>query len=346
MGLKGRRLKTEKRKEQSMKSFAYYKATSVPQAISLLARHQEKGAILAGGSDLFGIMKDRLEGPNFKMPQHLIDIKQIKELNYIKDQKSGLKIGATTTISEIISADLIRARYPLLAQASSQVGVTQIRNVGTVAGNLCQRPRCWYFRRNLFNDCLRKGGSTCYALGGENQYHAIIGSSGCCMVYPSDMAPALMALNAKVEIATPKGNKIVPLEQFFVTPRNNILKENILSPQEMMLAVEIPPPAAASKGIYIKFKERQAFDFAIVSVAVNLTIKDNLVLDSRVVFGGIAPFPLRSVQTEAALKGKEVKSCIALACQAAVAGTHPLSNNAYKVEATRGVLEEALSMLA
>ena len=328
-----------------MKSFAYYKATSVPQALALLTKHQDKAAILAGGSDLFGIMKDRIEGPKFKMPQHLIDIKQIKELNYIKDQKGGLKIGATTTISEIISAGLIGARYPLLAQAASQVGVTQIRNVGTLAGNLCQRPRCWYFRRSLFNNCLRKGGNTCYALNGENQYHAITGIRGCCMVYPSDMAPALMALNAKVEIATPKGNKIVPLEKFYIEPGKNILKENVLSPQEILVAVDIPKPVASSKGVYIKFKERQSFDFAIVSAAVNLTLKDKVITDSCVVFGGIAPFPLRSTQTEAALKGKEVKNSITLACQAAVDGMHPLSKNAYKAEATRGVLEEALSLL-
>ena len=329
-----------------MKSFAYYKATSVPQAISLLTKHQEKAAILAGGSDLFGIMKDRIEGPKFKMAQHLIDIKPIKELTYIKDLKDVLKIGATTTISEIIAASLVGARYPLLAQAASQVGVTQIRNVGTLAGNLCQRPRCWYFRRNLFNNCRRKGGNTCYALGGENQYHAITGIKGCCMVYPSDMAPALMALNAKVEIATPKGNKMISLEQFYVEPGKNVLRENILSHQEMLVAVEIPKPAPASKGIFIKFRERQSFDFAIVSVAVNLTLKDKVVTDSRVVFGGIAPYPLRSTQTEAVLKGKEVKNSITLACQAAVDGMHPLSKNGYKVEATKGVLEEALNLLA
>ena len=328
-----------------MKSFAYYKATSVPQAISLLTKYQDKAAILAGGSDLFGIMKDRLEGPKFKMPQHLIDIKPIKELTYIRDQKGGLKIGAATTIDEVISTELVHSRYPLLAQAAAQVGVTQIRNVGTVAGNLCQRPRCWYFRGGLFNNCRRKGGNTCYALSGENQYHAIIGSRGCCMVYPSDLAPALMALKAGVEIAGPKGNRTIPLEKFYVEPGQNILRENVLSPQEMVVALEIPKPAAAGKGTYLKFKERQSFDFAVVSVAVNLTLKDNLVSDSRVVFGGIAPFPWRSTQTEAVLKGKEVKSCIVQACQTAVAGTTPLGKNAYKVEATKGVLEEALSQL-
>lgn len=329
-----------------MKAFTYYKVTTVPQAISLLAKHQDKAAILAGGSDLFGIMKDRLEGPKFKMPEHVVDIKEIKDLGYIKDQKGGLKIGASTTLSEIASSSLIGDRYPLLAQAASQVGVPQIRNVGTLAGNLCQRPRCWYFRRSLFNDCLRKGGSSCYALGGENQYHAVIGISRCCMVYPSDMAPALIALNASVEIATAKGNKMVPLEQFYVGPGKNVLRENILSPQEMVVAVEIPRPAAANKGVYLKIKERQAFDFAIVSVAVSLNLKNNTVADSRVVFGGIAPTPFRNARAESVLKGKGVRESISQACRAAVEGAHPLSKNGYKVDATRGVLEEALSLLA
>jgi len=328
-----------------MKPFEFYKVTSVAQVISLLTKHLEKAAILAGGSDLLGIMKDRLEGPKLKMPQFLIDIKGIKDLNYIKEQKNSLKIGATTTLNEIASSNLIRGKYPLLAQAASQVGVPQIRNVGTLGGNLCQRPRCWYFRRALFKNCLRKGGGNCYAADGENQYHAIVGNSGCCMVYPSDMAPALMALNAQVEIATPKGNRTVPIEQFYVRPEKNVLRENILTPQEMVVALEVPVSAGANKGVYLKLKERQAFDFAVTSVAINLSLKNKIVADSRVVFGGIAPFPLRSAKTESVLKGKEVKECISAACRAAVDGAQPLSKNGYKVDATRGILEEALSHL-
>jgi xanthine dehydrogenase YagS FAD-binding subunit len=329
-----------------MKPFEYYKVTSVAQAISLLAKHQEKAAILAGGSDLSGMMKDGLEGPKFKMPQHLIDIKEIKDLNTIKEQKGSLKIGATTTLSEIASSSLLRDKYPILVQAAGQVGVPQIRNVGTLAGNLCQRPRCWYFRGKLFKNCLRKGGNDCYAQSGENQYHAIMGAEGCCMVFPSDMAPALMALNAKVEIATPKGNRTIPIEKFYIGPEKSVLRENILSPQEMVVGVEIPTTAAGSKGIFLKVKERQAFDFAVVSVAVNLVLKNNVVSDSRIAFGGIAPFPLRSTKTELALKGKEVKECILPACKAAVDGARALSENGYKVEATKGVLEQALSLLA
>jgi xanthine dehydrogenase YagS FAD-binding subunit len=329
-----------------MKAFEYYKVTSVTQAISLLTKHREKAAILAGGSDLLGMMKDRVEGPKLKTPQFLINVKGIKDLNYIKEQKNGLKIGATTTISEIASSDLIAKKYPLLTQAANHVAVPQIRNVGTLGGNLCQKPRCWYFRGKLFKDCFRKGGNNCYAPGGENQYHAIIGGNNCYMVYPSDMAPALMALNARVEIANPKGNRMVPIEQFYVRPEKNILRENILTPQEMVVAIEIPIPTGTSKGVYLKLKERQAFDFAVTSVAVNLNLKNNIVADSRVVFGGIAPFPLRSTKTESILKGKEVKECISAACKAAVDGALPLSQNGYKVDAAKGILEEALSGLA
>lgn len=328
-----------------MKPFEYVKVTSVAQVMSLLSKHQEKAAILAGGSDLLGIMKDRLEGPKFKMPQSLIDIKGIKDLNYVKEQKGGVKIGATTTLSGIMASSLLRDKYPLLVQAAAQVGVPQIRNVGTVGGNLCQRPRCWYFRRSLFKDCLRKGGDNCFAVDGENQYHAIVGSSGCCMVYPSDLAPALIALNAKVEIAAPKGNRTVPVEQFYVRPEKNVLRETILSPQEMVVAVELPSPAASSKGVYLKMKERQAFDFALVSVAVNLTLKNNVVNDSRIAFGGIAPFPLRSAKAEASLRNKGLKDSIQAACKACVDGADPLKGNAYKVDATRGILEEALNLL-
>ena len=329
-----------------MKPFDYYKVTSVAQAVSLLAKHQQKAAIMAGGSDILAMMKDRVEGPKFKMPNFLIDIKGIKELNYIKEQKTGLKIGAGTPLCDILSSDVVAKKYPLLNQAAGQVGVPQIRNVGTLGGNLCQRPRCWYFRGKLFPDCFRKGGDNCYAPGGENSYHAVIGGANCYMVYPSDLAPALIALNAKVEIASPKGSRMIPLEKFYIGPDKNILRENILGPQELVSAVEIPTPAATSKGVYLKLKERQAFDFAIVSVAVNLSLKGTIVDQARIAFGGLAPFPLKAVKAEAALKGKGLKDAIAAACKAATDGASPLSQNGYKVNAARGILEEALVHLA
>jgi xanthine dehydrogenase YagS FAD-binding subunit len=329
-----------------MKPFDYYKVTTVQQAVDLLAKYQDKASILAGGSDLLGLMKDRLEGPKMKLPQHLIDIKGIKELAYINEQKTGLKIGAATTLTTIISSEIVVAKYPLLAEAVKQVAVPQIRNVGTLGGNLCQRPRCWYFRGKLFSDCFRKGGGNCYAQGGENQYHAIMGGDICAMVYPSDVAPALIALDAKAEIAGPKGRRIVPLERFYVSPEKQIMKETVLSPQEMLTAIEIPAGSQGRKGAYLKLKERQAFDFAIVSVATALVLRGTMVADARVVFGGVAAFPFRSVKAEAALKGKELKNAASLACAACVEGAQPLSKNNYKVDAAKGILEQALTMLS
>ena len=329
-----------------MRGFEYFKVTTVPQAISLLARFQDKASILAGGSDLLGRMKDRLEGPKLHPPQVLIDITRIKEMAYIKEHKNGLKIGATTILSDIASSPLVAARVPLLSQAAGQVAVPQIRNVGTLGGNLCQRPRCWYFRGKLFKDCLRKGGDNCYAPAGENQYHAVFGGEGCSMVCPSDMATALAALNARVEIATPKGNRLIPIEQFYVRPGKNVLKETVLGPSEMVLAVEIPAAVQGSRGTFLKLKEREAFDFAIVSAAVMVVVKSDTVSDARVVLGGVAPFPLRASGAESTLKGKKIGDAVDHACKAAVNGAEPLSNNSYKVKATQGILEKALRSLA
>ncbi len=331
-----------------MKPFDYYQVSTVNQAIALLAKHQEKAAILAGGSDLLGMMKDGIEGAALERPRHLIDIKGIKELSGIRERPAGLRVGAATTLSELVHSEVVEKKYPLLAQAAKQVAVPQIRNVGTVGGNLCQRPRCWYFRGKLFNDCIRKGGGTCYAhaAGAENQYHAIMGGDVCSMVYPSDLAPALMALEAKVEIAGPKGRRTLPLEHFYVPPEKNPLRETALGPHELLVAVEIPAASAGRKGVYLKLRERQAFDFAVLSVAVAVRLQMGKVADSRVVFGGMAPVPLRSHKAEAALKGKSLKDAVAVACAAAVEGAKPLSGNGYKVAVAKGVLEQALTLLA
>ena len=328
-----------------MRGFDYYKATTVAQAISLLTRYQEKAAILAGGSDILTMMKDRLQGPKLRAPQHLIDIKGIKDLNSIREQKSGLRIGATVTLSNIASSPLV-GKFPLLSQAASQVAVSQIRNVGTLGGNLCQRARCWYFRGKLFKNCFHKGGDNCYALAGENQYHAVFPADNCCMICPSDMATALTALHAHVEIASPKGSKLIPIEQLYLRPEKNPLRETVLSSAEMVLSVVIPVPETGSKGIYLKLKEREAFDFAIVSVAAIVTFKGDIVSSARIVLGGVGPAPLRATGAEAALKGKKIRDSIDAACTAAVEGARPLTNNGYKVKAAQGIVEKALNSLA
>jgi xanthine dehydrogenase YagS FAD-binding subunit len=329
-----------------MKGFEYYNVTTKAQALALLAKHQEKGAILAGGSDMLAMMKDRVEGPKMHAPLHVFDIKGIKDLNYIKEQKGGLKIGATTTLSDIASSPLVAAKYPILVQAAEQVAVPQIRNVGTLGGNLCQKPRCWYFRGKLFKDCFRKGGDNCYAPGGENQYHAIFGGEMCHMVCPSDMATALAALNAQVEMAGPKGNRVVPLELFYLKSQKDILKETILGPAEMVTAIEIPAPAPGSRGIFLKLKERNAFDFAIVSVAMVATMKGNIVSEIRAMLGGVAPYPYRAGLVEVIVTGKPIKTGMAAACKFVTRDAKPLSGNGYKVKAVQGIVEEALTLLA
>jgi xanthine dehydrogenase YagS FAD-binding subunit len=324
-----------------MRGFDYYKVTTVTQAISLLTRYQEKAAILAGGSDILTIMKDWLQGPKLRAPQHVLDIKGIKDLNSIREEKDGLRIGATATLSDIASSPLVAGRWGLLSQATGQVAVPQIRNVGTLGGNLCQKPRCWYFRGRLFKDCFRKGGGNCYAAGGENQYHAIFPADNCCKVCPSDMATALTALHARVEVATAKGNKWISMEQFYVRPEKNVLKETVLGPAEIVVAVEIPAPVRGSKGVFLKLKEREAFDFAIVSAAVTVTIENSILLDSRIVLGGVGPVPFRAKVAEAVLKGKRLSDAMEAAPKA-VEGAQPLSNNVYKVKAAKGLVEEAI----
>jgi xanthine dehydrogenase YagS FAD-binding subunit len=292
------------------------------------------------------MMKDPVEGPKLKSPAFLIDIKGIRELAYVREQKEGLRIGAGTTVSELVSSELIARKYPLLHEAAAQIGVPQIRNVATVGGNLCQKTRCWYYRGAAFKECYRKGGGQCYGAAGENRYHAVFGGSRCFMAHPSDLAPALVALDARIEIASAKGNRTVPIEKFYVTPDRNVMAETVLTPQDLVVAVTVPAPAANSKGVYLKLKQRQSFDFALVSVAVNLSVRNGVVDQARVAFGGVAPFPMRSLKTEAALKGKTIDAAIAAACRVCTEGAQPLAQNAYKIDAVAGLLEQALTQIA
>jgi xanthine dehydrogenase YagS FAD-binding subunit len=328
-----------------MKPFELYKVTTVSQALSVLSRYQDKAALLAGGSDILGRLKDRLEGPKLHPAEHLIDLTGIKELKGVTEKKNGLRIGAMTPLSDIAASSLVSGRWELLSRGAGQVAVPQIRNVGTLGGNLCQKPRCWYYRGRLFKDCLRKGGGTCYAPGGENQYHAIFPAENCCMVSPSDMATALTALDARVEIATAKGSRWVPIEQFFMRPEKNALKETVLGPAELVVAVELPLPHRGAKGAFLKLREREAFDFAVVSAAVTLTVDKGVLQDCRVVLGGVAPGPFRAKTAEALLRNKRIGDAVEAATKA-VEGAHPLSSNAYKVKAVTGLLEKAFSSLA
>ena len=318
-------------------NFAYIRARSKQEALDNLA---SQGAYVhAGGTDLLGCARDEV----FEV-EKLVSISRLEELKGITHaDEGGIRIGALTTISEIAASAVIRESYPGLAQAASDVASPQLRNQGTLGGNLCQRPRCWYFRGDFH--CAKKGGDMCYAVEGENRYHAIFGGDPCYIVHPSDTAPMLVALGAEVRISGARGERSMALEDFFVLPDQDLERENVLQQGEIVTEVVLPA-ASGVKSSYRKIRERGAWDFALVSVALAVRLSGSTVAEARVVLGGVAPAPWRSAAAEAALIGKEPTPSVAAAvAAAAVAGAQPLEQNAYKVLLAKGALMESLVAL-
>ena len=318
-------------------NFAYIRARSKQEALDNLA---SQGAYVhAGGTDLLGCARDEV----FEV-EKLVSISRLEELKGITHaDEGGIRIGALTTISEIAASAVIRESYPGLAQAASDVASPQLRNQGTLGGNLCQRPRCWYFRGDFH--CAKKGGDMCYAVEGENRYHAIFGGDPCYIVHPSDTAPMLVALGAEVRISGARGERSMALEDFFVLPDQDLERENVLQQGEIVTEVVLPA-ASGVKSSYRKIRERGAWDFALVSVALAVRLSGSTVAEARVVLGGVAPAPWRSAAAEAALIGKEPNPSVAAAvAAAAVAGAQPLEQNAYKVLLAKGALMESLVAL-
>ncbi|MBI3933244.1 MAG: FAD binding domain-containing protein [Acidobacteria bacterium] len=330
-----------------MKSFELYEPTSVNEAVGILAKFGKKARPLAGGSDLVaGVMKDWIGGDGMPMPDALVDITTIPQLKGIKVDAKGATIGANTTLAEITESKELTDRYPLLTQAALSVASQLIRNFGTLGGNINQRPRCWFFRGKDFN-CFKKGGDFCYSVNGDNRYHAIIGGESCYIVHPSDTATALLALNAQAKVAGPAGERMVPFDNYFTGPRADILRENILKPEEILLEVFIPTPAAGTKQVWSKLKNREVYDFAIVSVAAAFTVQGDNWADGRVVLGGVAPVPYRATVIENQLKGKNIQTSIKQAAAAIRTVTRPMSMNAFKVDIAQTLVERTiLSALA
>jgi len=322
-----------------MKNFAYVKAGSVAEAIKALST---KGARLhAGGTDLLGCARDGI------MPvDKVVSISNIKELKGISARPDGgLRIGALATVAEVASHAGISAKYPVLAQAAADVASPQLRNQGTVGGNLCQRPRCWYFRGDF--NCARKGGQMCYALDGENQYHAVFGGGPCFFVHPSDLAVAVAALQAQVAVAGQNGTRSVKIQDFFVGPDKSIEKENILAADEIVTEVQLPPMAGKIRSSYRKIRARQAWDFALVSVACVLQFDNQNVSGARIFLGGVGPYPWRAEAAEKAVIGKKIDGAVAAAAgTAATAEASPLRDNAYKVDMVKGAVEESILAFA
>jgi xanthine dehydrogenase YagS FAD-binding subunit len=322
-----------------MKNFAYVKAGSVAAAIKALGT---KGTVLhAGGTDLMGCLRDGIISTD-----RVVSISGIKELKGIAAKPDGgIKIGALTTIAEIAAHPAIAEKYAVLAQAAAEVASPQLRNQGTIGGNLCQRPRCWYFRGDF--RCARKGGDICYAVSGEHQYHAVYGGGPCFFVHPSDTAVALAALQAQLMVAGPAGNKLVKIEEFFVGPDKNIQKENILAANEIITEIHLPPVTGKMLSSYRKIRARLAWDFALASVALALQVENQNVTKARIVLGGVGPFPWRVEAAEKVLVGRRIDRALAAAAgKAAAAEAGPLPDNGYKVQIVQGAVEESLLALA
>lgn len=323
-----------------MKQFRIESAESIDAAINTLSANGRNSRILAGGTDLLGEIKEGTLEPDV-----LVALQSISDLSGIKLTDSETTIGALTTLSDLASNKEIASRYVGLPQAANSIATLQIRNLGTVGGNLCQRPRCWFYRSPKF-DCSKKGGNTCFAVDANNKFHAIFQSQGCHIVHPSDLAVSLMSLNARVTISGTSGERKVPLDEFFAGPEVDITKENILKNGEILTSITIPAPAHGSFSTYLKGKERPAMDFALASVAMSATITDGRVVDSKTVLGGVATVPKRASEVDSTLLGMRVDQIDPDELgRLAVRDAVPLSDNRYKVRLTASLVARALRAL-
>ncbi|MPZ15228.1 MAG: xanthine dehydrogenase family protein subunit M [Chloroflexi bacterium] len=320
-----------------MRPFDYAAPATMTEATQLL--RDVAAAPLGGGTDLLPLMKDGLVEPS-----RLVDLRRLPGLESIEPVAGGLRLGALVTLDRIESDDAIRTGFRLLAEAASAASSPQLRNMGTLGGNLCQRPRCWYFRGGY--RCFRAGGDACYAVGGENEYLAILGGDPCYIVHPSDVGPALIALDAQIALQGPDGRRFVQAEDFFVGVKESLTRETVLEPGEIVTHVELPAQPSGARGTYLKAMDRGAWSFALAAVAAQLALDGGIVRDARIVLGGVAPTPWRCPAAEQALVGATLSgTTAALAAARAVEGAQPMSRNAYKVDLARGLVERALARL-
>ena len=317
-----------------MKAFAYVNATNEKEALAALAK-AERGRMLpmAGGMDLLGLMKDYIVSP-----ERVVSIRNLDQT--IAGAEGGLRIGAATKIIDLVEHAQVRKLYPALVTAAEDVGTPQIRNVGTVGGNIMQRPRCWYFRNEEFN-CLKKGGSRCFAVEGENQYHAIFGDGPCHIVHPSSLAVPVIAYGGRLRIAGPNGTREIDAGQFFQMPNQNLYGETVLQPNEIVTHLLLPAPGQRSATYEVRFK--QSHDWPLAAASVNLVMSGPTVKSARVVMGAVAPIPWRVEAAERVLTGKAITEAIATeAANAALAGARPMTGNAYKIQIAKTAVKRAI----
>jgi xanthine dehydrogenase YagS FAD-binding subunit len=320
-----------------MRTFKYVNARTIDEAVAALKRYGNNASIIAGGTDLLGKLKDEILP---RHPEALVNLKSIAGLEFLKEEEGTLRIGALTRLEDIAREPVIREKYAALAQAARRTASPHLREMGTIAGNICQDIRCWYYRNpnNRF-PCLRKGGGRCYAIEGDNRYHSIMGGSvegGCLAVHPSDTASALIALNAA--IVTTK--RTMPAEDLFQV---DVAKTTVLDADEIITEVHVAKPAAGARSAFLKFAIRKSIDFPIVNCAAMLTIASGKVKAARICLNAIAVKPYRATKAEALIRSKTIDEETAEAAgRAAMAAAKPMERNAYMVQIARVLIKRAL----
>jgi xanthine dehydrogenase YagS FAD-binding subunit len=325
-----------------MKTFANTNPQSLDQAVKMIQQAGKNGqaaSLVGGGSDLLGLVKEFIIKPDV-----LVNLKTIKGLDQVAPSAAGVNIGGLITLDSLGNHPLIRSQYTVLAEAAETVATPQIRNVGTLAGNVCQRPWCWYFRNGF--PCLKNGGDTCFSVVGENRFHAIFGGGPSYIVHPSDTAPALVALDAKFRIVGPSGERMVPAVEFFVLPQQDAARENVLAADEVLAGVQLPAVGPGRRSTYNKVLDREAWTHAVVSAAVVLDMDKEICKSARIVLGGVAPIPWRLPKVESMLAGQRITPELAAkAGEAAVAGAQKLSKNGYKIPMTKALVRRTVLTL-
>ena len=316
-----------------MKDFTHINAISISDAEEALDKYGDRAKLIAGGTDLIGLLKNRALRTQ---PEYIINLKTIPNIDYIREDSSGLKLGAMARLHDIAFSSIVTSKYPALAAAARSVASWQIRSMGTIGGNICQNTRCWYYRSswNKF-DCIRKGGSTCYALMGNNHEHSIFsGVRACFAAHPSDTAPALVALDASIKT----NKRTVAALSFF-----DGFSGTTLAADEFVTEIQIPTPPAGSKQGFAKASVRRAIDFAIANAACLITPASGNITSARIVISAASPIPRRATKAEESLVGKTLSEATATAAaELATDGASPLANNAHKVQITKGVVKRAI----
>ena len=323
-------------------AFDLFQPTSVEDALDLLAEHGRGAWVLAGGLDSYDWFKDRI-----KRPEVVVDLGGIEELHGISEAQGGLEIGAMTTLTEIVRHERVRSAYSLLADAAEHVATPQIRNQGTLGGNVSQDTRCWYYRSGW--PCYRAGGNTCYAAAPRamNREHAIMGTSRCVAVNPSDTAPALVALDAKMIVQDRKRSRVLDAEDFFIGPGIDITRMTVIKPGDLLTQIHIPAVWADSNFYYEKIRDRGSWDFQLVSVAAAFKMSGTTIEYARIAVNGVAPFPVRLDAVERMIAGSTADEALAIeAGELSVQGARALNHNDYKIPLMRNLVRRAVRSVA